>query len=67
MAIALLPAYGRKYKTRNALLADWYAGKDFKIENGPYANIHDYPKLVEKYGTVLLLHGLNSYVATYPG
>lgn len=32
--ITFLPAYGRDYKNREAVLADWKAGKDFRIEGG---------------------------------
>ena len=28
-------AYGRKYKTPEAAMADWHAGKDFRIAAGP--------------------------------
>lgn len=41
--MVLVPAYGRKYKTENHCLEDWYAGKDFKIEGGPYCSIRDFP------------------------
>ena len=43
--IRVLPAYGRDYKNRKDLLADWDAGKDFIIYVGPdegrYVNIED--------------------------
>jgi len=29
--LTLIPAYGRDYKSRKALLADWQGGKDFII------------------------------------
>lgn len=29
--LTLVPAYGRDYKTADAVLQDWLAGKDFKI------------------------------------
>ena len=31
--ITLTPAYGRDYKSKKALLADWDAGKDFIIND----------------------------------
>ncbi len=31
MATTLIPAYGREYKGKSAILADWNAGKDFII------------------------------------
>lgn len=36
------PAYGRKYNSKEELKADWKAGKDFKILNGPYFSIRDF-------------------------
>ena len=38
----LTPAYGRDYKSRAALLADWEAGKDFQMQpQGCYCSIRD--------------------------
>ena len=37
----LLPAYGRDYTSRKAVLADWEAGKDFQMALGPYCSIRD--------------------------
>lgn len=43
--ITLSPAYGRDYKNKQAVLDDWNANKDFKVEtigiNGRYANKAD--------------------------
>jgi hypothetical protein len=39
----LSPAYGRDYKSKAALLADWIAGKVFKTANGQYCSVRDYP------------------------
>ncbi len=42
--VYLLPAYGRRYETEDAMLADWKAGKDFQISDGrpgPYCSILD--------------------------
>ncbi len=47
---ALVPAYGRDYKSAKAVKADWEAGKDFQInmfmspEDGRYINKEDAPK-----------------------
>lgn len=41
----LVPAYGRDYKSKTAMLADFNANKDFKIANGPYTNKSDLMKL----------------------
>lgn len=41
------PAYGRDYKSKKAVLEDWNAGKDFRIncfahpKDGSYVNKHD--------------------------
>lgn len=44
--IAIVPAYGRRYPSADAALADWHAGRDFKIPNGgPYLSIRDVPAL----------------------
>ncbi len=43
--LLLLPAYNRRYKTAEEVLADWNAGKDFKVRNGPYCSIRDLPVL----------------------
>ncbi len=45
--MTLLPAYGRDYKSRKAVEADFFAGKDFIIadlfsgEDGRYCSIHE--------------------------
>ena len=31
--MTLVPAYGRDYKTKKAVLQDWHAGKDFVIQD----------------------------------
>ena len=48
--LSAVPAYGRDYKSKKEVLADWKAGKDFKIEDvahGGYVNINDKPSDVE--------------------
>jgi hypothetical protein len=35
MTYVLVPAYGRRYDNAEALLADWSAGLDFRIFDGP--------------------------------
>ncbi len=38
----LQPAYGRDYKSKSALLADWLLGKDFQlIHTGQYTSVRD--------------------------
>lgn len=45
--LTLVPALGRDYANQADLLADWEAGKDFRIEdasspyNGAYVNLAD--------------------------
>lgn len=47
-SLLVVPAYGRDYRSRKAVQADWEAGKDFRIasygpENGRYVNKDDAP------------------------
>jgi len=47
MYLTLVPAYGRDYKSKKAVLADWEANKDFLIQDissphdGRYINKQD--------------------------
>ena len=42
----LLPAYGRKYKSKEAALLDWHSGKDFMVRNGCYyCSIRDFDNM----------------------
>jgi hypothetical protein len=41
----LVPAYGRDYKTRKAVVEDWNGGKDFQTPTGAYANKEDAARL----------------------
>jgi hypothetical protein len=43
--LVVIPAYGRKYSTKEAAVQDWKDGKDFKIANGPYCSIRDISKI----------------------
>ena len=52
--LMIMPAYGRQYKTSQEAKADWEAGKDFKIVNGPYLSIRDVDYLKDKYTSVWL-------------
>ena len=45
--ISVFPAYGRDYKSRAALIADWQAGKDFNSNLG-YLSIRDVDALDRK-------------------
>lgn len=40
--MTVLPAYGRDYKSKKAVLSDWHAGKDFvDALSGQYLSIRD--------------------------
>ena len=55
--IYLVPAYGRAYTTRDAMIKDWVDGKDFKIISsewyGSYTSIRD-SKDLRDYGVIVL-------------
>lgn len=46
--VVLFPAYGREYIMPDEVRADWLAGKDFKLANGPYCSIRDVAALNTK-------------------
>lgn len=56
--IYLVPAYGRAYTTRDAMIKDWVDGKDFKIISsewcGSYTSIRDSKNLKDYYGVIVL-------------
>jgi hypothetical protein len=45
--VTIVPAYGRDYRSKKAVMADWDAGKDFRIDcfmhpdDGRYINKQD--------------------------
>jgi hypothetical protein len=53
-SLILMPAYGRVYLTEDAAMADWKAGKDFRIVNGPYCSVRDLAKMQTQLTTVYL-------------
>lgn len=55
-SVFLVPAYGRSYNTREEVLQDWSAGKDFKIEDGPYCSKHDVQQLYQEFGRVHIMY-----------
>ena len=58
----LLGAYGRE-----ANEADWLAGKDFKILNGPYCSISDMEEIrLDGYDYVTLLNNKRQAIMTIP-
>jgi hypothetical protein len=54
MTITLIGAYGQFYRTMDIMLKAWYAGKDFKIVNGPYCSIRDIDYMVQRHDKVEL-------------
>lgn len=54
----LTPAYGRKYKTVEEMVAGFNAGHDFSIgPAGPYTSIRDFEMLKEQASTITLVQG----------
>ena len=64
MALILVPAYGRKYKSESEMLVDWEGGKDFKILRGPYTSIRDIKSLIADYQDIYInySYSLPNYV-----
>lgn len=58
--VILIPAYGRVYKSWKAAKADWDAGKDFKIEGGPYCSIRDKEQLNAEFGNIVIKYGTHN-------
>ena len=52
--ITLLPAYGRKYTTKESALLDW---KDFKIVMGPYCSIRDIDMMKSQFDGIQVRYG----------
>ena len=53
--LILMPAYGRRYETNEAALADWNAGKDFRVVGcGPYTSKRDEMQLAQHHHNVIL-------------
>ena len=40
-ALYLVGAYGRQYDTKELMVADWLAGKDFRLQGGQYMSIRE--------------------------
>lgn len=52
----LRPAYGRTYKTVDAMLKDWKDGKDFRFApSGPYCSIRDLSAIVAEHPSTVYL------------
>jgi hypothetical protein len=60
--LILLPAYGRKYKTKEEALSDWNEERDFKIENGPYTSIRDIDALKKQFKILAIRYKPGCYI-----
>jgi hypothetical protein len=47
-------------QTREEIIEDWKAGKDFRIESGPYCSIRDIEHLRSSYNRVYIIHSRGS-------
>jgi hypothetical protein len=57
----LVPAPWRRWmQTREEIIEDWQAGKDFRIESGPYCSIRDIEHLRSSYNRVYIIHSRGS-------
>ena len=56
----LTAAYGRKYASREQAVADWQAGKDFKIDNGPYCSIRDIELMRKEFCNIYIIYEMGS-------
>lgn len=55
MFLKVKGAYGRRYISIEDCLADWVAGKDFEIINGPYFSIRDKEYMQERWDEVIVV------------
>jgi hypothetical protein len=57
----LTPAPWRKWiQTREEIIQDWKAGKDFRIQSGPYCSIRDIEYLRNSYNRIYIIHDRGS-------
>ena len=52
----LTAAYGRKYTSREQAVKDWQAGKDFKIDDGPYCSIRDIELMRKEFSNIYIIY-----------
>ena len=55
--LILTPAYGRRYNHKAEALADWKAGRDFKIVGGPYCSIRDIVVMKRMHNVIVIRWG----------
>lgn len=59
--VYLQPAPWRKWmQTREEIIKDWYAGKDFKIADGPYCSIRDLEYLRNDFNRIYIVYDRGS-------
>lgn len=58
--LILVPAYGKTYATKEAMLADWQKGIDFRVVGDGYASIRDIEALRQQSSTVNLCEPRNN-------
>lgn len=57
-----IPAYGRKYDSDEAVLADWEANKDFFVYGGSYFNKADSKLIFDSgYSTIRVFYDIANY------
>lgn len=67
--IILMPAFGRRYETKQAAVADWEAGKDFRIQGtSTYCSIRDKVAMCRHHENIVVhaLDGGSYVVRTLP-
>jgi hypothetical protein len=47
-------------QTREEIIQDWKAGKDFRIQSGPYCSIRDIEYLRGSYNRIYIIHDRGS-------
>ncbi len=63
--MTLTAAYGRTYADKESAMRDWYAGKDFKIVDGPYCSIRDLDTLAAYGMDINIMLTDDTYVLLY--
>jgi len=60
--LILVPAYGHKYDSKEAMIKGWVTGKDFRIITGSYCSIRDISRLKNKSTVITISQDLFNYV-----
>jgi hypothetical protein len=59
MILSLIPAYGRRYGSKEEALTDWFGGKDWRIlrpTDGSYCSIRDVDTIQARGHTHIMLY-----------